>query len=272
MSERALPDASDVTFPDDDLFDDAYLGDPDPVEEAASAPEEPPAPRPIDHVDGIDALAEPERTPYAAGPARVPQPGLRERIRSSRFGSVAVLLVTAALVAGGMWFVNGAKSGAASAPNGATAVKIPGTSTVPPPEVGKPAQDFTVTTIDGKKTSLSQFRGKAVWLVFGASWCAGCQAEVPDIEAAYTQYGPQGLVVLGVNITENTSAVSSYAKRVGITFPIGADPESAIADAYRVSAIPAHFFIDKAGVLREMRQGSASPDTIATSLKGLMTQ
>ena len=35
------------------------------------------------------------------------RPGLRERIRSSRFGTLAVLLVTAALVAGGVWFVTG---------------------------------------------------------------------------------------------------------------------------------------------------------------------
>jgi peroxiredoxin len=179
--------------------------------------------------------------------------------------------VTAALVAGGMWLVDGRKQGGETLANGATAVSIPGKSTVPPPKVGSPAQDFTVTTIDGQKVSLSQFKGKPVWVVFGASWCAPCQAEVPDIEAAYKQYGPKGLVILGVNITEDTETVRAYAKRVGITFPVAADPESAVADAYRVSAIPAHFFVDKNGVLKEIRQGSVSETSIAASMKGLIT-
>jgi peroxiredoxin len=274
MSDRALHDASDVGFPEDEFFDEVYAED----DTEVSADEEPapvvaaPAPRPVPHVDGIDALAEPEAATYAAGPARADRPGLRERIRTSRYGTLVVLLVTAALVAGGMWLVNGrGASGSATLANGATAVTIPGKSTVPAPKIGAPAQDFSVTTIDGEKVSLSQFRGKPVWIVFGASWCAGCQAEVPDIEAAYKEYGPKGLVILGVNITESSDAVSDYAQRVGITFPMAADPESAVADAYRVSAIPAHFFVDKAGVLREIRQGSVSADTITTSMKGLMT-
>jgi peroxiredoxin len=274
MSDRALHDASDVGFPEDEFFDEVYAED----DTEVSADEEPapvvaaPAPRPAPHVDGIDALAEPEAATYAAGPARADRPGLRERIRTSRYGTLVVLLVTAALVAGGMWLVNGrGASGSATLANGATAVTIPGKSTVPAPKIGAPAQDFSITTIDGEKVSLSQFRGKPVWIVFGASWCAGCQAEVPDIEAAYKEYGPKGLVILGVNITEGSDAVRDYAKRVGITFPMAADPESAVADAYRVSAIPAHFFVDKDGVLREIRQGSVSADTITTSMKGLVT-
>lgn len=276
MSDRVLPDARDVGFPEDELLDDLYMdeievdevygeGEPAPTVVAG------PAPRPVPHSAGVDALAEPGTEPYAARPARVVRPGLRERVRSSRIGTLAVLLVTAALVAGGLWMVNGRSPGGETLANGATAVTIPGKSTVPPPKVGSPAQDFTVTTVDGEQVSLSQFRGQPVWIVFGASWCSGCQAEVPDIEAAFKEYGPKGLVVLGVNITEDSDTVRDYAKRVGITHRIAADPESAVADAYRVSAIPAHYFVDRDGVLREIRQGAVSADTITTSMKGLVT-
>lgn len=277
MSDGTLRDASAVAPRDDDVFSDGLADDFDDVyleEEGGGEPVAPQAPRPVEHVDGIDALAEPEPAPYAAAsagaPARSERPGLRERIRSSRYGTLLVLVVTAALVAGGMWVVNGSKASSTTLPNGAQAISIPGKSTVPPPKVGAPAQDFTVTTTDGKQVSLSKYKGKAVWLVFMASWCAACQAEVPEIEAAYKEYGPQGLVVLGINITEDSDTVRAYASRVGITFPMAADPNSAIADAYRVTAIPSHFYVDKTGVLREMRQGSVSAETIPTSLKGLM--
>ena len=77
-------------------------------------------------------------------------------------------------------------------------------------------------------------------------------------------------MVLGVNINESQDAVRSYASRIGTTYPVGADDQSAIADAYRVSAIPAHFFVDRTGVLREIRQGGVSTDSIATSVDRAM--
>ena len=141
---------------------------------------------------------------------------------------------------------------------------------MPPPKVGAAAQNFTLTTVDGTTVTLDQYRGKPVWLVFGASWCAACQAEIADVQAASEKYGKDGLVVLGVNINEGQDAVRSYASRVGITFPVGADDQSAIADAYRVNAIPAHFFLDRNGVLREIRQGGVSTDSIAASVDRAM--
>lgn len=257
----------------DDLFDDDLLPDPTPGRPAAPVRTARLAAQPVEHVAGVDVLADPGSAgrprPGPAPGARNGQPGLRERIRSSRFGTLVVLLVTAALVAGGAWLVNGQRSDAATAA-GTTVVTLPGVSTVPAPKVGAPAQDFTLSTVDGKTVSLDQFKGRPVWVVFGASWCAACQAEVADIQAAHEKYGPQGLVVLSVNINESQDAVRSYAKRVGTSYLVGADEQSAIADAYRVSAIPAHFFVDRRGVLKEIRQGGVSTDSIAASVSRAM--
>jgi peroxiredoxin len=199
-----------------------------------------------------------------------PRPGTRERIRKSPFGTLLVLLVTAAVVTGGVLLVQqGSAQDKAAQTGGATVVKLPGLTKVPPPEVGKPAQDFAVTGYDGAKLSVSQFRGKPIWLTFGASWCTGCQAEVPDIEAAYKKFRPSGLVVLGINITEDNAAVKTFAQRVGLTYPMAADPESAIADEYAVSAIPAHYFIDADGIVRDIRIGTLAPGVMEDILNKL---
>jgi len=262
---------------DDDLFDDTLLTDPGAAGNPGAAQAVLRGPQVLEHVDGVDVLAEPARdggrdapgTAPAAGGGAAPPRGLRARIRASRFGSVAVLLVTALVIAGGVWVVDGRRTDAATA-SGTTVVTLPGTTTVPAPKVGTPAQDFTLTTTDGRTVSLEQFRGKPVWIVFGASWCAACQAEVPEIEAAYEKYAPKGLVVLGVNINEGQDAVRGYASRVGLTYRVGADDQSAIADAYRVSAIPAHFFVDPDGVLREVRQGGLSTDGASASVERVL--
>ena len=195
--------------------------------------------------------------------APVDQPrGLQERIRESRLGTVLVLSVTAALVMAGAYLVDRP----AAAEPGIQAVQLTGSGDGPAPRIGTPAQDFTATTVDGKQVSLSDYKGQAVWLTFGATWCAACQAEAPDIEAAYQKNKAGGAVVLMVSISEDSATVRDYNDRVGLTFPNIADPDTRIASAYRVNGIPAHFFIDRSGVLRSMETGALSPEKMDASI------
>jgi peroxiredoxin len=188
--------------------------------------------------------------------------GWQQRVRESRLGTVLVLAGTAAVVMVGAYMVDRKPPEAA----GVQAVKLTGAGEGAPPKVGTPAQDFTATTVDGQKVSLSSFKGQAVWLTFGASWCAACKAEAPDIQAAYEKFKPQGVVVLSVSISEDSATVKDYGDRIGLTFPKIADPETRIASAYRVAGIPAHFFIDKAGVLNSVKTGGLSPEQMDASL------
>jgi peroxiredoxin len=221
--------------------------------------------------DALDPDDEPE---YALAVSVVSRPGVRERIRSSRFGTLIVLLVTAVLVVAGVWLVRQgqARDRAVQADSGATVITLPGISNAPPPAVGKPATDFTITTSDGSPLTLSDLRGKAVWLTFGASWCSNCQAEQPDIEAAYEKYQAAGLVVFSVNVQEDNPAVKAYAERLGLTFTMAADPASTIADTYAVAAIPTHFFIDRDGVIRDIRVGSLAPTTMDDILAPMVSR
>ena len=188
--------------------------------------------------------------------------GWRERTSESRLGTLLVLAVTAALVMAGVYLVDRP----AAAEPGVQAVQLTGSGNGPAPRIGSPAQDFTATTVDGKTVSLSSYKGQAVWLTFGASWCAACQAEAPDVEAAYQKAKAGGAVVLMVFISEDSATVRDYADRVGLTFPKIADPDTRIASAYRVNGIPAHYFIDRSGVLRSMETGALSPERMDAAI------
>jgi peroxiredoxin len=186
----------------------------------------------------------------------------QQRIRESRGGTLLVLAVTAAVVMGGVYLLDRP----ASAASGLQAISLSGPTDGAPPKIGTPAQDFTATTVDGKKVSLSSYKGHPVWLTFGATWCAACKAEAPDVQAAYEKFQAKGVIVLSIWIREDSKTVKDYADRAGLTFPKIADPDTRIASAYRVYGIPAHFFIDRAGILRETRTGGQSPEQMAAAL------
>jgi cytochrome c biogenesis protein CcmG/thiol:disulfide interchange protein DsbE len=191
--------------------------------------------------------------------------GWQQRIRESRLGTLLVLAVTAAVVMVGTYMVDRP----AEAKAGVQAVQLKGAGDGAAPKIGTPAQDFTATTVDGQVVSLSGYKGHPVWLTFGASWCAACKAEAPDIEATYEKFKAQGGVVLSISISEDSATVKDYGQRIGLTFPMVADPETRIASAYRVNGIPAHFFIDSSGILRSVKTGGLSPDQMDAATKAV---
>ena len=56
--------------------------------------------------------------------------------------------------------------------------------------------DFSATSIDGKETDLSEYKGKAVLVVNVASKC-GFTPQYEGLEKLYETYGDKGLVILG---------------------------------------------------------------------------
>lgn len=121
---------------------------------------------------------------------------------------------------------------------------------------GSPAPDFEIKYPDGRKVRLSDLRGKAVLVNFWATWCPPCRAEVPEIQNAYEKYKAGGFVVVAVNVQESTSAVAKFMKEYGMTFTVAIDSSGAIGRLYRVSGIPASFFVDRDGIVREIFVGS----------------
>ena len=70
-------------------------------------------------------------------------------------------------------------------------------------KVGSQAPDITGRTPDGKTISLSDFRGKYVFLDFWASWCAPCRREIPYLKEALAYSGEsENIVVLSYSIDD----------------------------------------------------------------------
>jgi thiol-disulfide isomerase/thioredoxin len=110
-----------------------------------------------------------------------------------------------------------------------------------------PGAVFTVPTPAGQSLSLTDFKGRVILLNFWATWCPPCREEMPSMERLYQRYRDRGFTVLALSIDRNLAAVPPFVEEFRLTFPIGLDSKTAVAELYRVRALPTTIVIDRAG-------------------------
>jgi len=111
----------------------------------------------------------------------------------------------------------------------------------------KPAPDWELKNLEGKIVKLSDFSGKVVILDFWATWCIPCRVEIPHFVELQNQYGPKGLVVIGVSLDEQgPEGVGKFVKQLAVNYPVVMGNEK-IADAYGIEGFPTTFVIDRHG-------------------------
>lgn len=113
---------------------------------------------------------------------------------------------------------------------------------------GTPAPDFTLETLDGKKVTLSEFKGKAVLVNFWATWCGPCKIETPWLVELQKEYADQGLQIVGVAMDDSgKDEIARFAKDMGMNYPVLLGKE-AVGEAYGgIPALPESFFVGRDG-------------------------
>lgn len=102
------------------------------------------------------------------------------------------------------------------------------------PEVGKPAPDFDALDDKGDPIKLSDYRGKEVVLYFyPRADTPGCTKEACAFRDDYSAYEEAGVVILGVS-PDTVKKQAKFKVKWDLPFPLIADEDHAIADAYGV--------------------------------------
>jgi thioredoxin-dependent peroxiredoxin len=102
------------------------------------------------------------------------------------------------------------------------------------PEPGDPAPDFTLPDQHGNPVSLSRLRGKTVVLYFyPKADTPGCTAQACGVRDHRADYEQADAVVLGVS-PDKVKAVAKFDDKYGLGFPLLADEDHAVAEAYGV--------------------------------------
>jgi peroxiredoxin len=108
--------------------------------------------------------------------------------------------------------------------------------------------DFTLKDINGKKWTLSELRGSIVMVNFWATWCPPCRKEMPDLNAIYNHYKPEGLVILSIS-DEDLLKVGPFINQSGFKYPILLDPGDKVSKQFHINGIPKSFVFDRQGKL-----------------------
>lgn len=118
---------------------------------------------------------------------------------------------------------------------------------------GVVAPDFNVTTLDGRKITLSELKGKRVVLDFWATWCPPCRKEIPHFIQLAKDIPSSDLCIVGIS-EEDESKLKGFVQKEGINYPI-ASAKGLPAPYSKVNSIPTTFFIDRRGIIQTVAVG-----------------
>jgi len=129
-----------------------------------------------------------------------------------------------------------------------------------PISVGSPAPDCVAHRPDGSQVRLSELRGQWILLFFyPRDFTPGCTMESCSLNDAYDQFESLGATVVGVS-SQGEASHSKFQSRFGLRFPLVADTDRSVGDAYGVplrglttrTSARVSFLIDPTGKIAEV--------------------
>jgi cytochrome c biogenesis protein CcmG/thiol:disulfide interchange protein DsbE len=158
-----------------------------------------------------------------------------------------------------------------------------------PALVGKDASDFTLKLVandvpavpssntnaasanasSASSLTLSSLRGRPVILDFWATWCPPCKAEAPILEKVSQRFRDRGLVVVGVNTSDEDGNARPWILGHHITYPVVFDPNR-IATQYGVENLPTLIVVSREGKITAMRTGLTSDEELEELVKSVL--
>ncbi|HLF18262.1 MAG TPA: TlpA disulfide reductase family protein [Candidatus Omnitrophota bacterium] len=119
------------------------------------------------------------------------------------------------------------------------------------PLVGKQAPDFTASTLNSGKISMSQFRdGQSAIIFFWATWCPHCRKQLKELAEKKQELTQKGIKIILVDIQENAQQVKGYMDKNRIDYEVFLDEDQSIAENFGIVGVPTFFFLNKDGVIK----------------------
>ncbi len=119
---------------------------------------------------------------------------------------------------------------------------------------------FTCKTIDGRTVDLGKLSGKVIMINFFATWCPGCNLELPELEKhIWEKYkGNDNFVLLVIGREQSEKELADFAAAKKFSLPFAPDAKREIYSLYASKYIPRNIIIDKEGKIIYQNSGFTS--------------
>lgn len=126
---------------------------------------------------------------------------------------------------------------------------------------GEKAPGFSLPLLTQKgQLSLSQYRGKVVYVDFWASWCGPCRKSLPLLNQMRKQLKGQPFEVLAINLDEDIKDARGFLKQYPVSYPTLHDKAGKTPEQYGLKGMPTSYLIDKKGIVRAVHTGFKPSD------------
>jgi thiol-disulfide isomerase/thioredoxin len=105
--------------------------------------------------------------------------------------------------------------------------------------------NWEITSLNGKKLSFSDCKGKVIFLNFWATWCVPCLKEMPDIEKLYQDLKEEDVVFLLIS-QEEENTVRSFLKKHPFNLPLYLTAKKP-PEIFKIRKLPMTYLLDRQG-------------------------
>jgi len=118
-----------------------------------------------------------------------------------------------------------------------------------------PSLDHQAFNAQNQAVSLSEFKGKVVYVDFWASWCGPCRKSFPWMNEIQKKYQDQGLAVVAINLDTDNELAQEFLKQVPANFSVRFNPEGDVARSFDLLGMPSSFMFNRQGQLVQHHVG-----------------
>ena len=138
--------------------------------------------------------------------------------------------------------------------------------------VGKPAPDFELVLLGGKKFQLSANKGQVVVLDFWATWCGPCLQAMPQVDRVVQEFKAEDVRLVAVNLQEPANKITSTLERLKLQTTVALDQDGVVADRYGATAIPMTVIVGRDGQVARVFIGGGPhfADQLRDALRALL--
>jgi len=129
--------------------------------------------------------------------------------------------------------------------------------------IGKPAPSFNLLDTNGKAVHTTDLLGRPTVLTLGSTWSPSTEEQLATLSQLQAN---KSINVVPVAIQEDAAKVQAYTTIAGLNLNWVVDPDSSLSSSYDIQSLPAHYFLDRKGTVKQVVTGVLAKQQIMSIL------